>query len=157
MRKTRRHVFETNSSSVHSVVVKYNREFKANLRRDDKNPNIVIAKCHDYSNAGNGEDEYVISTQQEKLEYLISWLACKNRYEYGGGIYDDWVYASILEALRKVDPDITSVRITDEDVADFDHQTAPYSCNECAVNLYNDYDICNFIFNDNIELHCYFD
>ena len=155
--KTRQHVFETNSSSVHSIVVKYDGQYRFELCCDDKDNTTVVAKCHDYSNAGKGDDEYIISTQQQKLEYLISWLACKNKYGCMEDIYDDWIYGSILNAVQQVNPDVKRIRVVDGDKADFDHQTAPYSYGDCVVDLYNDHSICDFIFNDNIELHCWFD
>ena len=156
-RQIRKNAFETNSSSIHSIVIKYNGQYRFELCCDDKDKFTVVAKCHDYSNAGKGDDEYIISTQQQKLEYLISWLVCRNQYEYGEDLYDNSLYNSILVAIQKVNPQIQSIRNMDSDKAEFNHQTAPYSYSDCVVNVYNEDDICNFIFNDNIELHCWFD
>ena len=158
MKKTRYRVFETNSSSVHTVTVRHDEPYEFRLRRDDSNPGVVLAKCHDYSDKGRSHD-YVLSSKQEKLEYLMSWLACKHEYDCDSysGIYDDWVYKDILAVVQEVEPGIHEIKILGTDKARFDHQTAPYSYNDCCVNLYRSDDIKNFIFNDHVELVCSFD
>lgn len=157
--KRRESVFETNSSSVHTVVVKYNGQYKMELERDDRNPSAVVGHCMDYSKVGHNDD-YIISTQQEKFNYLVSWVVCSAEYsaEYGyDTLKESWGYKSLLYALQLVDKDIDDIIVKDADNAGFDHQTAPYSYNDCVVNMYDEHAICDFIFNDNITLRCNFD
>lgn len=151
----RNNVFETNSSSVHSIVVKYNGEYDIRLERDPQNLCAVIAHCQDYSDVGHDEP-YVISTQQEKFNYFMTWIVCKCKYSYERPC-EYWLYNDILNVLKKVDPRINNIIILDKDKAAFDHQTAPYNCYDCVVDIYKETDIMNFIFNDNITLECYFD
>ena len=125
MKKTRFGVFETNSSSVHTVTVRHDEPYEFRLRRDDSNPGIVLAKCHDYSNKGRSHD-YVLSSQQEKLEYLMSWLACKHEYDSYDDMYEDWIYKDILAVIQEVEPSVYEIKILDTGKARFDHQTAPY-------------------------------
>lgn len=153
--KKRLSVFETNSSSVHTVVVKYNGQYKMELERDDRNPAAVVGHCMDYSKVGH-DDDYIISTQQEKFNYLVSWVVCSAEYSYDS-LYESWGYKSLLYALQLVDKDIDDIIVKDADKAGFDHQTAPYSYNDCVVNMYDEHAICDFIFNDNITLRCNFD
>ncbi len=153
--KRRESVFETNSSSVHTIVVKYNGMYKLELERDDRNPFAVVGHCMDYSVVGHDED-YIISTQQDKFNYLVSWVVCSAKYGYDP-LEESWGYKSLLYALQLVDPNIDTIIMKDEDKAGFDHQTAPYSYNDCVINMYDEHAICNFIFNDNITLKCNFD
>lgn len=153
--KIRKEVFETNSSSVHSIVVKYNGEYDVRLEREQQNPCAVVAHCRDYSDVGRDEP-YVISTQQEKFNYLMTWIVCKCEYSYERPC-EYWLYNDILNVLKKVDPGINTIIILDEDKAAFDHQTAPYDSSDCVIDIYKENEIMNFIFNDNITLECYFD
>ena len=152
-RTSRNGVFETNSSSVHTIVLKHEGPYVPELETDG---NRVVTHCHDYSEYGHDDDAY-LSTQQEKLDYLMSWLTVKHDYDYGGELYDTWEYGHVLEAIKSVMPEIEVITVLDEDKACFDHQTAPYSYNDCAVNLDSEEDIRSFIFNDNVQLKCYFD
>lgn len=154
-RQIRRSVFETNSSSVHSIVVKYNGEYDVILERDQQNLCAVVAHCRDYSGVGHDEP-YVISTQQEKFNYLITWIVCRCKYSYER-LCEYWLYNDILNVLKRVDPEINTIIILDEDKAAFDHQTAPYDSSDFVIDIYKENEIMNFIFNDNITLECYFD
>ena len=154
-RKKRLSVFETNSSSVHTVVVKYDGQFVMELERDAQRPHAVVGHCSDYSEVGHDAD-YIISTQQGKFDYLVSWIACKRNYGYDYGFEDMWEYKSLLYALQLVDPGICEIVVKDSENAEFDHQTSP--CNrDCIVDFYDEHAICNFIFNDNITVRCNFD
>lgn len=155
--KIRKNVFETNSSSVHSIVVKYDGKYECNLERDKNNPFAVVGRCHDYSNYGT-HDAVMLTTQQEKFDYVVSLMTCANEYlDSYDDIKDSLHFGTLLEALQMVDSQIDDVIILDSEKASFDHQTAPYGYNETVINLYNEYDIMEFIFNDNIQLKCSFD
>jgi len=153
--KIRKEVFETNSSSVHSIVVKYDGEYDVRLERDQQNLCAVVAHCQDYSDVGR-DKPYIISSQQEKFNYLMTWIVCRCRYSCEHP-FEYWLYDDILNVLKKVDPGINTIIILDEDKAEFDHQTAPYGASDCVIDIYKENEIMNFIFNDNITLECYFD
>lgn len=152
----RNQVFETNSSSVHSIVVKETNDYKIELERSQTNPYAVVACCMDYSDVGHDET-YVIATQQDKFNYLMSWLACKYEYTYYDDLKSSWEYSYVLNALRSVDNKIDDIIVIDSNKAKFDHQTAPYNSSDCVVDLYSERAIKDFIFNDSIMLECYFD
>lgn len=153
----RKNIFETNSSSVHSIVIKYDGHYVCKLKRDKNNSFAVVGQCHDYSDYGR-KTPVMLTTQQEKFDYVISLLCYANEYSASyESIKESWQYSTLLEALKMVDKQIDDIIILDENKVGFDHQTAPYSYNDTVVNFYNEYDIIDFIFNDNIQLKCCFD
>ena len=155
MKKTRHQVFETNSSSVHTLVIKASDSYKVELERVQENPNIVVGHCMDYSKVGHTEP-YLITTQQEKFNYIVTWLVVRSQYTYEP-LEESWIYANVLAALNKVDPAIEAIKPMEEDLADFDHQTAPHSESDSVIDMWDEDAICEFIFNDNITLKCTFD
>ena len=148
----RKNIFETNSSSVHAIVINHEGQYIPKLIM---NGDTVIAYCHDYSDYGRGESKF-LKTQQEKLDYLVSWVAAKNQYHYYEDIEDMWEYSVLLNAIRVVMPEIKSIKIHDTGKAAFDHQNSPID-SDCVVNFYKEDDVVSFIFNDSIMLECYFD
>ena len=128
-KKIRSGVFETNSSSVHSLV--FSKEgLEPSVLPVDKNDKIIT----DFGEFGR---EYCIyNTQAEKLSYLITCLnydfQTLEKYvcEYTG--------AAGIKILGETDPYI-------------DHQSIPeYDID--IVNMYDKDSVINFIFNKNIAL-----
>ena len=154
MKTKRNSVFETNSSSVHTLVVKKPKEYAFELETEGEY--CVVAHCHDYSEVGHNEP-CILSTQQEKFDYMASWFACKHFYCWTYFYDYETLYNTLLEAVQIVNPQICMIKVLDEEKAMFDHETAPYNTNDCVVDEYDKNDICDFIFNDNKQLKCYFD
>lgn len=136
--------WESNSSSVHTLTVSKNGMEKNKMR-------LYKGKIHIHCRAYDKEPE-VLEMQIEKLTYLVSWVV----YKYGGygwnnydGIRDRMYELDYIEdALRSYDESITGVEIHDLDKAYIDHQ----SQYDCAINLYSEESIKNFIFNSYIGL-----
>lgn len=154
-RQIRSGLFETNSSSVHTIVVKHKGDYKMKLKRSRKAPQVVIGYCRDYSDYGR-EEPYIMSKQQEKFEYVLSLIIYKYQWSYGEA-EESWEFGVLLEALKSVDNTVVDIMVKDRHKAGFDHQTAPDGYSYGVVNLYNERDIRKFIFNDNIMLELGFD
>lgn len=154
-KQVRRSVFETNSSSVHTIVVKHRGCYKMKLKRSKKDHFAVIGRCRDYSEYGI-DGNYVLTTQQEKFEYVLSLITYKRRFD-GYNIEESWEFRNLLRAITSIDNTVDMIIVKDKGKANFDHQTAPNSYSDGVVDLYNENRIRDFIFNDNITLNMSFD
>ena len=136
-RQIRKSVFETNSSSVHTLVYP-----KGNCSipiSDISKDGVVTVQCSDFSYYGYVEDLY------EKLQYLCSYIALDDTIKE---MEED---ESILDAIKMKDPSVKELKVIHCECAMFDHQTSPYE-SSCIVNL-NDTDSINtFLFNDEIKI-----
>lgn len=150
-RQIRKSVFETNSSSVHTLVYP-----KGNCNipiSDIAKDGVVTVQCSDFSYCGYVEDLY------EKLQYLCSYIALDNPYkknfDSSEGEYitnkDDIYLDNILYAIKMKDPSIKELRAIHCECAMFDHQTSPDE-SSCIVNLNKPDDINTFLFNDEIKI-----
>lgn len=148
MKNIRQSTFETNSSSVHSLIVscKNKDNWKINDMLLDNN-GVIHVKCDDFSYTG-----YVCG-QYEKLKYLCSYLACDRQYNSTDDFSadNDWQLKNVLDAIRKYDDRVQNIVVTDTVCAEFDHQTHPSNAS-CCVNLYSDEAIASFLFNDDIMI-----
>lgn len=162
--KIREGIFETNSSSVHSLVFLNQKLSKPNLRelRIDKNGIIKIPFGY------FGKDYRIYSSQKEKLSYILTFLWCylDNDFEnnYKSSYWQD-IKEKIINYINTSCPnkhcvDIVPVypkkKIKNTDSyynwIGFDHQTYPSHLEDCVVNLYNPQQVLEFIFNKNIGL-----
>lgn len=147
----RQSTFETNSSSVHTLVLP-----KGSCEQTLK-PNEcgeVRVSCDDFSDCG------VVYGLREKLSYLCSFIALdqpSDIHEIGqlGGCIsneDSWTLSHILEAIQRRYPDVLKLVATHCHAAQFDHQTHP--CNSsCIIDLWNIDQIEMFLFNDEITIN----
>ena len=90
-RKIRSHVFETNSSSVHSLVISNNGREVSNfkLNREGK----IEVDFGDF-----GKELRVYTSQYDKLSYLITCLYYLSGYEVDD-IYEKWEFENIKKAI----------------------------------------------------------
>ena len=152
MERIRKGTFETNSSSVHTLVMpKPAGELHINQQLIDKN-GVITVECGDFGDSG------VVCGQYEKLQYLCTWIALLNdRCPYGCSCEDFTsedcydLQRCVLEPIQEVDPSVKDIKVTAVDKAEFDHQTAPYN-SSCVVDIYNSQAVQNFIFNDEIKI-----
>ena len=146
MKKIRINVFETNSSSTHSLVYSGVSESRLNL---DTNGNLVV-NLDDYADKFLKENR-IYSSQEDKLAYVVKFCV------YGGGDYNYYRDADESYDLQKLSDILHKHMIFNELIIKnnkemlFDHQTNP-SWNDTLINLWNDNEVLNFIFNDNIKL-----
>ncbi len=164
--KIREGVFETNSSSVHSLVFLNLKLSKPNLKelRIDKDGVIKIPLGY------FGKDHRIYSSQKEKLSYIMTTFYCCfgediTRFEDK----DDWTVSywtdikkAIIDYINTSCPDKHCTNIVPvktktkygyhELEVGFDHQTYPSYLEDCRVNLYNPQTVVEFIFNKNMAL-----
>lgn len=148
MHRIRQTMFETNSSAVHSIVIKGDLE-------ENKIP--VTPKGNIHVNLHYYGKEYnLYPTQQEKFEYAATIVA----YEAVGCCPDDGVpakekcedsyyYIAFCNAIRKRIPQFTGRLIFHSDGEwGFNHQAV----DDWPVNIDWEDDVINFIWNPNIVL-----
>ena len=94
MKKIRMKIFETNSSSVHSLVIAKDMLEDSYLKiyKDEK---IHIKPLY------FSEDIPFISTQEEKLAYLITQVCYRNNISNPSDIEDDYEFGIISDAICK--------------------------------------------------------
>lgn len=141
-RKIRKGVFETNSSSVHSLVISNEgrepSEFKLN-----KDGEIEI----DFGQFG--KDKRIYTSQYDKLSYLITCLYYLSGYDISD-IYDKWEFREIQDAICKY-TGATGIKILGEQEPEIDHQSQPCGNIE-IVNVYDEDAVINFVFNKYVSL-----
>lgn len=143
MKKIRKEVFETNSSSVHSLVISKDGLEKSNLKLN-KEGKIEIT----FGSFGKAFNIY--SSQYDKLSYLITLLYyISNGFNYES-IYDNYEFKLVEEAICEY-TGAKGIKINPKNEPEIDHQSQPYYGIE-IVNVYNKDEIINFVFNKYISL-----
>lgn len=141
-RKIRKDVFETNSSSVHSLVISNEgrepSEFKLN-----KHGEIEV----DFGQFGKELCYY--TSQYDKLSYLITCLYYLNGLEVED-IYEKWEFREIQDAVCKY-TGAKGIKIIGKEEPEIDHQSQPYSGIE-IIDVYDEDAVINFIFNKYVSL-----
>jgi len=141
-KQIRKNVFETNSSSVHSLVISNGgrepSEFKLN-----KNGEIEV----DFGQFG--KDLHYYTSQYDKLSYLITCLYYLSGWEVED-IYDRWEFKEIQDAVCKY-TGAKGIKIIGKEEPEIDHQSQPYDGIE-IINTYDEDAVINFIFNKYVSL-----
>ena len=159
MRKIRRNVFETNSSSSHSVTI-------GNHTCEDS-----YLEIEEYCDKGDYEPTIIIDTegfcgfadhdtQQEKLAYLMQQIA------YINGFSDIFWNSENLEEQLEDYYDCDDFRELEEEICDYtgakhlrfgnldgyiDHDSVVYDIYELKDEIGGDY--CNFVFSSDSYVH----
>lgn len=141
-RKIRNHVFETNSSSVHSLVISNDGREPSNfkLNREGK----IEVDFGDF-----GKELRVYTSQYDKLSYLITCLYYLSGFEIED-IYDKYEFKIIENAICSY-TGANRLKILGKNTPSIDHQSQPYSSID-IINAYNEDEIINFVFNKYISL-----
>lgn len=154
----RNNIFETNSSSVHSLVLLNQELSEPDFRELRINKDGVIKIPLGYF----GKEHKIYSSQKEKLSYILTFLWCyfgeniewfvdKDHNYYWQNIKDE-----IIFYINKFSPDILCTDIIPvypkKGLVGFDHQTYPNYLDDCLVDLYYPKKVVEFIFNKNIAL-----
>lgn len=150
MKKTKREsVFETNSSSVHTLVFprqNYKHKFDEDV---DFRDGVLRVKCGDFSECGE------VRTQRDKLSYLVSFIICaagQNFYEvHEISTYESWRLNNLFVSLKDLVPDLKDIIAEDTTAAKFDHQTHPSNC-DCCVDYENVFVLEAFLFNPDVYI-----
>lgn len=140
--KIRQGVFETNSSSVHSLT--FNRKgLKKCLLKPNAEGKIRVSLGH------FGKDSNIYDTQSKKLSYLMTscyYLAGMDL----GNMYNSREFKDIEEAVMEY-TGCSGIEVYGESKAYIDHQSVP----EYSIEIINTYDkdeIIGFIFNKYVGL-----
>lgn len=142
-RKIREDIFETNSSSVHSLVISNDGREPSKFKLN-KDGEIEI----DFGQFG--KDLCLYTSQYDKLSYLITCLYYLSEYDDISNIYDMWEFKRIQEAVCKYSG-ATGIKILGEQDPDIDHQSQPYS-EISIIDVYDEDAIINFVFNKYVSL-----
>jgi len=144
MKKTFRDgLFETNSSSVHTLVFKNNEWAKPDL---DMDGDAVIGRIKYF-----GKDGRTYDSQNDKLSYLLTCMWC-----FCGENLDRLHDSSYFDELEEIVTEHTGASkiklVYGEGEHGMDHQTYPEYYGDCPLFDLNRYNMENFIFNDNVAL-----
>ena len=145
MKQIRKGVFETNSSSVHTL----------SISRDGLEPsNLVLNKDGniEVEFAEFGKDEMIYDTQYEKLQYLLSFIAYSSGLYYGDAsdlaeLYERYDFRDVCDTICEY-AGAKDIIIVGNKEAYIDHQ----SMYDCVISLYDEDEIINFVFNKHIAL-----
>lgn len=141
-RQIRKGVFETNSSSVHSISITPDGRVPSNLPIN-KRGNIEVALGH------FGKEDCLYTEQIDKLSYLMTciyYMYCQD-CEY---MAQQREFQLIEEAVCKYSG-AAGIEVISVDNAYLDHQSVPYGSLE-IINVWDEDEILNFVFNRNVML-----
>lgn len=164
-RVIRNNTFETNSSSVHTLVYLNQKLSKSQLKID---ANGIIKIPIKYF----GKDFKEYSSQEDKLSYVVTAFWCyfgEDMFMFEGNEWKTSYWTDVKKALIEyINKNKTSKREcvdivpylpqdTEYDhyyykIAGFDHQMYPTSLDDCIVDLYRPQAVVEFVFNKNIIL-----
>ena len=160
MRQVRRGVFETNSSSTHTITIKGENKLEKSEFSTDINGK-VRAKFGNY-----GWAFHPLETQAERLSYLLTMARIKtgcDEYIWGDGTTKKdkrnfevtREFQAISDAVARNTPDCTGIRI---DIDDYDEGELDHQSHEEFNSLEEFLDHCGttideFIFGGDIEIN----
>ena len=142
--KIRRNTFETNSSSVHSIVIDTSGREPSQLPIDNDGYILTDYETFDKNTA-------FFTSQEAKLSYLITNCYYLARYGDLDEVYESYAFQRIQEAICKY-TGCKGIKILAEDEPYIDHQSIPEYGEIELVNIYDDDAIINFVFNKYITL-----
>ena len=138
----RKDTFETNSSSVHSLVISSEGREPSNLPvNDDGYIEVEFGQF--------GKDYHIYTEQKDKLSYLITCTYYLSHSFNPYDIYDSWTFKHINDVICKY-TGAKGIKIIGNTEPYLDHQSQPYSDIE-IINFYED-EIINFVFNKYVSL-----
>lgn len=150
MKKTIRYgVFETNSSSVHTVTIKGHAKYISPPLKVSENDNKVhiTPDCFGWYYDGNYEGS------EMKLSYLATMIVAQSGFDYA----DNNDYFMLDELIRKhCNCDGLAIDALDDDFYSkgyIDHQSYHSSINNFLLLECDGMSLGDFIFNDNVDLH----
>lgn len=150
MKNIRNNVFETNSSSVHSISVSKDGLESSKLSLDN-NGYVVVG----FGNFGSDLQYY--NSQIDKLSYLITQCYYSNYNYYNDYYWCQDIYSAVEEsynfkciedAIKSYINDCSGIKIKRGTIPDIDHQ----SQGKEIVDYWDDQSIINFVFNKYISL-----
>ena len=142
-RKIRKYVFETNSSSVHTLSVS----------KDGIEPSKFILDEEGYLHTDFGtfgKNYDIFDSQYDKLSYLITLCYYCAGFDIDN-IKDSYQFKHIEDAIKK-HTGCLGIIIDGLEEPEIDHQSQPAYGNIEIINIYDEDEIINFVFNKYISL-----
>lgn len=147
-------VFETNSSSVHSLAISPEGRKPNKIKMED---GYLIAKFGAFSDRG------YFATQSEKLSYLVTcaWYLA-GMPTHVEDMYDTYTWDLLEDAARAYVDGCKGIRV-DGEISEndlygeppyIDHQSIPDYDTDVIVDLYDRDSVIDFIWNDYVALKC---
>lgn len=137
MRKIRNKVFETNSSAVHCLVVSKELLQKSTLKIDNNGMINVGFITYDTT--------YPLSTDYEKLSYLITQLYYKSGVYLSGGLEDDYEFKIIQEYVCEY-TGAKGIKIDYSNDPDINHQAIWCAGEDRFIDIFDKQSVLSFIF-----------
>ena len=141
-KQIRSNVFETNSSSVHTLTISTEGREPSTFKLNNEGKIEV-----DFGSFTN--ECKIYSSQYDKLSYLITCLYYLAGYDVDN-IYDNLKFSYLEDAICKY-TGATGIKIINKNEPYIDHQSIPYYDIE-LVNVYDEEAVINFVFNKFISL-----
>ncbi len=141
-RQVRNNLFETNSSSVHTLVISNDGREPSNFKLN-KEGKIEV----DFGEFG--KDLCLYTSQYDKLSYLMTCLYYLSGYDIDD-IYENWEFENIENAICEY-TGAKGIKILGKVEPYIDHQSIP----DYDIEIINAYDkdaVINFVFNKNVSL-----
>lgn len=161
MIQVRNRLFETNSSSTHSLVIAPDKNFEKNFNLVLNNDGMIEV------NGWDQNSDYVAYGFYEKLAYMLSWMYLRENdnpswsdaKEFEDFIYpSDYVdtsyedeYQTILEVIQKHYPQVKGFVLKNIDDISWDHQTMPYE-SDFVITLWSEEEIEGYLFNNSVKV-----
>lgn len=146
-KQIRNEVFESNSSSVHTLTIS----------KSGREPSKFIPDKEGYIHVDYGQfgkEHEIYSSQYDKLSYLITLCYyCAGRY---GNAADSYQFERIEEAVKNY-TGCNGIIIDDIEEPYIDHQSAPWEEGIDIIDVYDEDSVIDFIFNSYISLKTYCD
>lgn len=139
----RKNVFETNSSSVHSLVIAKEGREKSELRVNADGEIEV-----EFGSFGTNFELFF--SQDEKLSYLITCCYYLTREWDIEAIYENWNFRQIEDVICKY-TGAKRIKILNHVDPEIDHQSIPYDGIE-IINVWDEDMIIDFVFNKYVGL-----
>ena len=153
----RNSVFETNSSSVHSLTI------NAAGRQPNK---IKMKDGYLMASFGSFTDHGIYTTQKEKLSYIVTCLwYLAGMPEELDDLYHYYLWEHVEDIVKEYFPGCKGIRIEKfkkrrkdyEDEPYIDHQSVPDYDSDMPINIWDPDSLIDFIWNDYVALKCWRD
>lgn len=143
----RKNVYETNSSSCHAIQISSDGLKPSEFKMDKDGYIHCDYGCFDYTG--------VYNTQYEKLSYLLThaWSNSGCNDLDDEDIYNDCNFRSIQDGIKKHIPECKGIRIDMKSMPKLNHQLY----GEDIINIWNEDEVVDFVFNSYIILKIFRD
>jgi len=141
----RYNVFETNSSSVHTLAIAKEGLEPSHLPTDKEG--YILARYGSF-----GKERRYYDTQEEKLSYLVTCCYYLSHGWDKESLYENWTFREIQEAICEY-TGAKGIRIVGDDEPEIDHQSQPddgWDLN--VVDGYDHEQVVSFVFNKYVSL-----